>query len=59
MRCIKYVCDEHLDEEIDHFLDEAGVMPVMEAVLESKTCDQCGRVAKYEVLGSDVEIEWA
>ena len=53
-----YSCNEHIEELLDVFLDEACEMPVMEGITVEGACHECQKMALYKLSGSEVEAKW-
>lgn len=52
-------CDVHIEELLEMFLDEFEVMPVMNEIKDARVlCCECGKMARYELLQSDVKTTW-
>ena len=53
-----YSCLEHIEESMDHFLDEYGKLPILVEVELEQLCHHCEQMAVYKVIeGMMVEDE--
>ena len=54
-----YSCHDHIEELLEVFLDEIEEMPVMEEIRDADlVCHECGHLARYQLLGSEVKAKW-
>ncbi len=45
-----YSCLEHIEESMDHFLDEYGKLPILVEVEIEHHCEHCENAAVYKVI---------
>ncbi|WP_235069415.1 CxxH/CxxC protein [Turicibacter sp. TJ11] len=45
-----YSCLEHIEESMDHFLDEHGKLPILVEVEIEHRCHHCENAAVYKII---------
>lgn len=45
-----YSCLEHIEESMDHFLDEYGKLPILVEVEIEHRCEYCENAAVYKII---------